>query len=80
MEQNCFGSLPISVRIFLMVLYGVVANHEKVVMSVLSDNLPHPDVQEWLSTQNPAKPQSLADITVVGQNPHSPRAVSTRHP
>jgi hypothetical protein len=39
--------------------------------------MPHPEVQACESTQFPARPQSVAEITVVGQNPHRAFSVST---
>lgn len=39
--------------------------------------LPQPVLQGPASKQNPPSPQSEATRTVVGQNPHSPFAVST---
>jgi hypothetical protein len=52
--------------------------HVKVVTPVLPLSLPQPLVQAKSSIQTPASPQSLADITDVGQNPHSARLISTR--
>jgi len=49
----------------------------KVVMSGLF-NIPHPLEHLWLSLQFPASPQSDAEITVAGQNPHRAFLVSTR--
>lgn len=40
--------------------------------------IPHPLEQACLSIQLPARPQSVAAITVVGQKPQSPCSVSTR--
>jgi hypothetical protein len=40
--------------------------------------IPHPLVQACESKQFPANPQSLATITVVGQNPQRLLVVSTR--
>lgn len=51
-------------------------HHVNVVTSVLS-KAPQPFLQLCASTQLPAKPQSLAAMTVVGQNPHIPLIVST---
>lgn len=39
-------------------------------------NIPHPDKQSNESTQVPARPQSEAEMTVVGQKPHSAFCVS----
>jgi hypothetical protein len=54
------------------------AYHVKVVMSTLSFNGPHPSVQSSLSTQNPARPQSQALMTVVGQKPQIPFCATPR--
>jgi hypothetical protein len=40
--------------------------------------IPHPDVQEKVSTQQPARPQSVAEMTVVGQKPNKLFSVSNR--
>lgn len=45
-------------------------HHVKVVILGFP-KMPHPDVQECESTQFPARPQSVAEITVVGQKPHT---------
>lgn len=58
--------------------HSITPHHEKVVTPVMSE-LPHTDVQRWRSTQAPANPQSLAWLTVWGQNPQSAFLVSTLH-
>ncbi|MDF2435290.1 MAG: hypothetical protein JWP44_4921 [Mucilaginibacter sp.] len=49
-----------------------------VVMTGLLLRLPQPEVHVFVSKQYPPRPQSVASITVVGQNPQIPCAVSTR--
>lgn len=56
---------------------SICTYQEKVVTAVLA-RIPHPVEQAWLSTHAPASPQSLAAMTVVGQNPHSAFWVSKR--
>lgn len=56
-----------------------VTHQVKVVMPAIPV-LPQPDLQFCESTQLPASPQSLAEMTVVGQNPQSPRSMSSRQP
>lgn len=51
---------------------GRMTNHVHVVMTGLLLSFPQPDVQVLVSKQYPPRPQSVAAITVVGQNPHKP--------
>lgn len=56
-----------------------IGTHQvKVVMVDTPERKPQPSEQLPVSIQYPAKPQSDAEITVVGQKPQSALTVSTR--
>lgn len=55
-----------------------VTNQVKVVKGASVN--PHPFEQLKLSTQLPARPQSVNEMTVLGQDPQRPFRTSTRQP